>query len=239
MITWAVTVASKAVVSTARDAMTLPVALPTSWGPSSDVGEGLPNQVSTGSMTIAYQPSPVPGCKEWSSIVDRVRRGGGTLFWELFAGVAVLTTAFAREGWATGPPVDVITSPITDLLNPAFVMLVLGLILEGHITVLHLGPPCSSFSMAVNRFLSQRIRSRENPEGLGGLRPDQQEKVIVGNHLAEISITLARAQMRVRRFFQLEQPASSLMLQLPSFRKLLADPSVHLAARCVCVDGAP
>ena len=105
--------------------------------------------------------------------------------------------------------------------------------------MLHVGPPCSSFSMAVNRFLSQRIRSRENPEGLGGLRPDQQEKVIVGNHLAEISITLARAQMRVRRFFQLEQPASSLMLQLPSFRKLLADPSVHLAARCVCVDGAP
>ena len=118
-------------------------------------------------------------------------------------------------------------------------MMILGLILEGHITVLHLGPPCSSFSMAFNRFLAQRIRSWEHPEGLPDLRPDQQLKVDLGNQMAELSVTLARAQMRVKRFFQFEQPASSLMLRLPSVLALMADPAVHTAVRCICADGAP
>ena len=45
--------------------------------------------------------------------------------------------------------------------------------------------------------------------------------------------------MKAKRWFQLEQPASSLMLHLPSFKELLADPAVFKAVRCVCVDGAP
>ena len=66
--------------------------------------------------------------------------------------MAVLTQAFVAEGWAVAPPVDVANSKAMDLLNPAFFLLVLGLVLEGHIVLLHLGPPCSSFSMAFNRF---------------------------------------------------------------------------------------
>ena len=99
-----------------------------------------------------------------------------------------------------------------DLLDPGFFMLILGLVLEEHITVLHLGPPCSTFSMAFNRFESLRIRSDECPEGIHGLSKENQLKVHTGNRLAELPVTLTRAQLRVHRYFQFEQPASSIML---------------------------
>ena len=51
------------------------------------------------------------------------------------------------------------------LTNPLFMTIVLGLIAERCIRVLHLGPPCSSFSMACNRFKMYAMRSREEPQG--------------------------------------------------------------------------
>ena len=45
--------------------------------------------------------------------------------------------------------------------------------------------------------------------------------------------------MRVQRYFQLEQPLSSIMLLLPSVVSLLKEPDVFLAKRDVCADGAP
>ena len=81
-----------------------------------------------------------------------VRSTGGNLFWELFAGVAILSRTFEDEGWRTGPPIDIVYTEAFNLLDPGFFMVVLGLILEGWVAVLHLGPPCSSFSMAFNRF---------------------------------------------------------------------------------------
>ena len=49
--------------------------------------------------------------------------------------------------------------PDFDLLNPMFMAIVPGLVLEGRFAVIHLGPPCSSFSMAVNRLKSYAMRS--------------------------------------------------------------------------------
>ena len=128
-------------VSMARDAApaTLPATLPTVRGPSADVAGSPHEDPRTGEVTIGYQPHHVPGNGEWAYLAAEIRRGGGTLFWELFSGVAVLTAAFSEEGWVVGPPVDVLTSPSMNLLDPIFCMLVLGLILEGHITVLHGG----------------------------------------------------------------------------------------------------
>ena len=46
-----------------------------------------------------------------------------------------------------------------------------------------------------------------------------------------MAVTLAKAQMKAERWFQLEQPASFLMLHIPSFKELLADPAVFKAVR--------
>ena len=102
-------------------------------------------------------------------MASRVRRAGGNLFWELFAGVAILSRTFEEEGWRTGPAIDIVYTKAFNLLDPGFFMVVLGLILEGWVSVLHLGPPSSSFSMAFNRRASKRIRADERPAGWDNL----------------------------------------------------------------------
>ena len=82
-----------------------------------------------------------------------------------FAGKACLTREFLRQGWPCGPPVDIVYNPDFDLLNPLFLAVVLGLIFERLVRVLHLGPPCSSFSMACNRFEKYAMRSANEPGG--------------------------------------------------------------------------
>ena len=105
--------------------------------------------------------------------------------------------------------------------------------------MLHLGPPSSSFSVGFNRRASKRISADERPSLRDNLSEAQEAKVRLGNELAQVAVTLAKAQMKAERWFQLEQPASSLMLHFPSFEELLADPAVFKVVRCVCVDGAP
>ena len=75
-----------------------------------------------------------------------------SLFWEMFAGKAGFTWEFLRQGLPCGPPLDKLKNPEVDLLNFVFLAIVLGLISERLIRVLHLGPPCVSFSMACNQF---------------------------------------------------------------------------------------
>ena len=80
------------------------------------------------------------------------------------------------------------------MLNPFFMAVVIGILLEGRVLLLHMGPPCSSFSMAVNRFVTYAMRSYEYPLGLPGLLPYQQEKVDLGNAFADCCERLAAAQ---------------------------------------------
>ena len=70
-------------------------------------------------------------------MASRVRSAGGNLFWELFAGVAILSRTFKEEGWRTGPPIDIVYTEAFNLLDPGFFMVVLGLVLEGWVSVLH------------------------------------------------------------------------------------------------------
>ena len=184
-------------------------------------------------------PAQVGWLPEWRKLVDCVRRATQRVFWEVFAGVAVLTAAFQREGWQVAPPIDILYCSAYDLLNPLFLAVCLGLIAEGRIGLLHVGPPCSSFSMACNRFLRYRLRSTEHPEGIQGLRPHQQEKVRLGNALAEIAVKLCQAQQKVKRAWQFEQPSSSLMLLYSVVVAFFAKVRACWAHRDVCCDGAP
>lgn len=62
-------------------------------------------------------------------------------------------------------------NPDFDLMNPFFLAIVLGIIFERLIRVLHLGPPCISFSMACNRFKRYAMRSSREPGGFANLPP--------------------------------------------------------------------
>ena len=64
----------------------------------------------------------------WTSLICSIRMLTTMCFWEIFSGVAGLTTAFMNNGWACGPPIDIIYCSDYDLLNPLFLGVCLGLL---------------------------------------------------------------------------------------------------------------
>ena len=169
--------------------------------------------VTGGTETTCSSPASRALCasEEWRWLATALRSSSRRVFLVVFSGSGILTRAFADAGWCTGPPVDIVTNGDFDLLNPMFLAVLIGLLLEGRVALLHLAPPCASFSMAVNRHRRHAMRSWEYPGGLPDLRQHQELKVRMGNDLADVSIRLIKAQVAGHGSWQLEQPASSLM----------------------------
>ena len=160
--------------------------------------EAINETVRSGAARLHEErPSWLPS---WLRLIFIIRNAANPVFWEMFSGKAGLTREFLRQGWPCGPPVDIVYNPDFDLLNPLFLCVVLGLIFERLVRLIHLGPPCSSFSMAVNRFRSYAMRSADQPEGFDDMPPHRKEKVRLGNALAEVSARLAEAQEKAGFF---------------------------------------
>ena len=183
--------------------------------------------------------SNVGYCQSWERVIKAVRSSPQRIFWEVFAGCAILTSMFLEENWCCGPPIDVLIDPAFNLLDPVFVSIVLGLILEGRVAVLHVGPPCSSFSWAVNRWRKFAMRSMCFPEGFWDLPPHRAEKVRLGNALAEVSLRLCKAQEQVHGYWQWEQPKDCLMFRVREISAFVWRVGVFLAETFVCAFGAP
>ena len=66
-------------------------------GPRSCLESDLPGRREQDGVA-SVSPPISPWRKEWVSVVSRVRRAGGNLSWELFAGVAILSRTFERGG---------------------------------------------------------------------------------------------------------------------------------------------
>ena len=175
----------------------------------------------------------------WTSLIASVRMLTTMCFWEIFSGVAGLTSAFMNAGWAVAPPIDILYCADYDLLNPLFLGVCLGLIFERRIRMLHVGPPCSSFSMACNGTPSTRMRSEEFPAGLPHLSDVRREKVTLGNALAEVATKLCRAMSLVGNLWTWEQPWTSLMWIYPPVKEFLTMYCIALAYIDVCSFGAP
>ena len=198
--------------------------------------EAINETVRSGAARLHEErPSWLPS---WLRLIMIIRSAPYPVFWEMFAGKAGLTREFLRQGWPCGPPVDIVYNPDFDLLNPLFLSIVLGLIFERLVRVLHLGPPCSSFSMAVNRFKTYAMRSSDRPEGFDDLPPHREEKVRLGNALAEVSARLAEAQEKAGNYWILEQLATSLMWLFAPIAALIAKVTICLAVIDVCMFGA-
>ena len=92
-------------------------------------------------------------------------------FVEVYAGTAGLSRAMAAEGFVVGPPIEVKDG--WDMVQPELLQLLLRLTLAGRISVLWLGPPCTTCSLARH----PRLRSSEQPWGFDLTCPE----VIDGN----------------------------------------------------------
>ena len=60
---------------------------------------------------------------------------------------------------------DVVVDPNSNLQNPLIMAIAVGIISEGRVLLLHLGPPCSSFSVALNSAQASAVRSAVPPFG--------------------------------------------------------------------------
>ena len=199
--------------------------------------EAMNETVRSGAATLDRERSA--WLPSWRRLIVMIRSSPSPVFWEIFSGRAGLTREFLRQDWPCGPPIDILYNPEYDVLDPLFFCVMLGLIFERLIRVLHLGPPCSSFSMAVNRFKSYAMRSASCPAGFENLPPHREEKVRLGNALAEIACKLAEAQSKAGNFWTLEQPATSLMWLYACIAKLILSDDVFVVTVDVCMFGAP
>ena len=95
--------------------------------------------------------------------------------------------------------------------------------------------------MALNSSSASAVRSAEFPAWLSD--PDhprcKQEKVQLGNALADAMVALASTQARIRRPAKLKLPARSLMFAYPPVSSMM--PEFHVVAfqADACVVGAP
>ena len=60
--------------------------------------------------------------------------------WGVFAGASTITQSLSHRGWVCAPPVDIANSMHFDVPNPLFTSILVGIILEGRITILALDP---------------------------------------------------------------------------------------------------
>ena len=106
----------------------------------SDVAPVDPINGGSGDPMIA----PYPGGSwpdEWRALVENIRGAPYGMAWEIFSGCQSISRALADLGWTCAPPVDISYSNWFNVLNPVFASIIVGIILEGRITLLVLDPP--------------------------------------------------------------------------------------------------
>jgi len=126
--------------------------------------------------------------------------------------MAVLSSAFEKLGISIAPPLDAAANADYDLMNACFVALIVGVLASGIVDLVHLGPPCSTFSVALNACAKTRLRTWDEPGGISGLNARQKHQVALGNALAEAAATIAKVQHKAANLYELEQPALAIMV---------------------------
>ena len=139
--------------------------------------------------------------------------------WELFSGSRQWSNAMEKVGWCSLRPVDIADDERCDLADPMFFRMVHAVLASGRVELLHLGPPCASFSVAV----SPPQRSPSEPYGLCTLSDKARAKVEAGTHLMLAAIELLTVQISVGNRGSLEQPERSQAQWLQEFSAMLVD----------------
>ena len=125
------------------------------------------------------------------------------------------------------------------MLGPGFLSLVVGILASPLIDLVHVAPPCSSFSAILNGLAATRVRTPEHPGGIPGLNEIKANKVRLGNALADTAAVLIEVQHKALNLHQLEQPGRSLMAEYETVKKALKVTGSKGFQRDACVDGAP
>ncbi|CAE7663973.1 unnamed protein product, partial [Symbiodinium microadriaticum] len=176
---------------------------------------------------MAAQLGSPPPWERWSEVPrdpDLVKDLGPWCL-EIFSGSAGISAAWQDRGLLVLPPIDVTPSarvlePI-DLLNATIFEFLLLLCRMGAVSFLHLGTPCSSFSIARSRPGGPPpLRSQAEPLGLVKSSQAAQWQLTLANELLFRSLELFAAVVQAGGDATLENPRSSLMWQVPQVQQL-------------------
>ena len=153
--------------------------------------------------------------------------------WEVFSGKASLTLHLGKTDLCTLPGVDVVDGPLHwDLTNEGVMKRVFKWIRDKNIQYVHLGTPCTSFSMALRG--AARTRSKSNVLGDLNFARDKTANTLVRN-----SVRIIRYMERLGRFWSLENPLSSLIWLFPGLCELRHSRFFVKLDQCVYGAGIP
>jgi hypothetical protein len=136
-------------------------------------------------------------------------------FAEFFAGDAQLTSTMRAAGVHCLPPNDIATGgadfEIASQVQ-AIKEYLRSLRTADSRLILHLAPPCSTFSRARDRSQATRLRSLDHPEGLPALTGERRREADSANTIARHTFELAKwAAKELRAVVCIENPLSSYM----------------------------
>ncbi len=160
------------------------------------------------------------------------------VFIEIFSGVGRLGAAVAQLGgsilcW------DISCWPQYDLTCIKHQQLLRGWVSANLVWGIHLGTPCSSFSIARSG-RPPPLRSAESPLGLPDLSPADTERVRIGNVLARFSAGLLLLGRRPGvPCTVVENPQSSRLLLFPAFVAPAKFSVYRVALTNLCMYGTP
>jgi len=122
-----------------------------------------------------------------------------------------------------------------DLLNPGVLARVRRSISRGEVLGVMMGPPCGSFSTAMNRQVV--LRDARHPWGLDDLPDHHRLKVQEGNLLVKCCLRIINWCLCSQVPFVIEHPRSSWLFRLPEVKELVAAGTVDLIACDQCMYG--
>ena len=112
--------------------------------------------------------------------------------------------------------------------------------MSGKRLVIHLAPPCSTFSRARDRSKATRLRSSSHPAGLAWLNPERAEIAGEANQIAlhafDFAVWAAKALDAV---VSLENPSGSYIWPWSTLQKDFSESSFEDAVVSQCLFGAP
>ena len=168
----------------------------------------------------------------------------GQFFVELFAGEAGLSQAVQAKGGQILPPIELLVNTFVtrsvDVCDVDVICHLHKLVEAGRILAIHLGAPCSSFSLArKDDGGPPPLRDPPNIMGKSGLSRQDQDKVNQGNMFAEISAVLAQLCHRRGVPWSIENPAGSYLWQVPDMIALSQLDGVQRFELDMCRFGSP
>ena len=141
---------------------------------------------------------------------------------ELFGGSGGLAEACRRFAGSWVENWEFENGEEFDLLDRSILAALMSRIKRGEFWWIHMGPPCSMFSVA----RLPRLRSRRHPWGLPTLSAADRMLVKQGSLMCLVALEVARLCLRLGIAFTWENPESSMMWEFPPVQEFLSLPGV-------------